>query len=72
MEPPIGLTPTYWENPSRPAQVRAFTRRAGLAFEGDPAPNLARVLGGFLLPVLEDVQRGTRREGTWPPGGPWR
>ena len=24
VEPPIGLTPAYWENPSRPAQVRAF------------------------------------------------
>ena len=72
VEPPIGLTPAYWENPSRPAQVRAFALRAGLAIGGDPAPDLARVLGAFLLPVLEDVQRGTRREGTWPPGGPWQ
>ena len=30
VESPIGLTPAYWKNPSRPAQVRAFTRRAGL------------------------------------------
>ncbi len=72
VEPPIGLTPAYWENPSRPAQVRSFALRAGLAIDGDPAPDLAPVLGTFLLPVLEDVQRGTRREGTWPPGGPWR
>ncbi len=27
-EDPIGLTSVYWENPSRPAQVRAFARRA--------------------------------------------
>ena len=72
VEPPIGLTPAYWDNPSRPAQVRAFARRAGIAVEGDPAPDLAPLLGAFLLPVLEDVQGGTRREGTWPPGGPWR
>ena len=71
-EPPIGLTRAYWENPSRPAQVRAFARRAGLAVGGDPAPDLARVLGAFLLPLLEDVRRDTRREGTWQPGGPWR
>ena len=71
-EPPIGLTPAYWENPSRPAQVRAFARRAGLVVGGDPAPDLARVLGAFLLPLLEDVRRDTRREGTWQPGGPWR
>jgi hypothetical protein len=72
VEPPIGLTPAYWENPSRPAQVRAFARRAGLVVGGDPAPDLARVLGAFLLPLLEDVRRDTRREGTWQPGGPWR
>ena len=71
-EPPIGLTRAYWENPSRPAQVRAFARRAGLVVGGDPAPDLARVLGAFLLPLLEDVRRDTRREGTWQPGGPWR
>jgi hypothetical protein len=70
-EPPIGLTPAYWENPSRPAQVRAFAGRAGLAVGGDPAPDLARVLGAFLLPLLEDVQRSDWREGIWPPGGPW-
>jgi hypothetical protein len=27
VDEPIGLTPAYWENPSRPAQVRAFARR---------------------------------------------
>jgi len=71
VEPPIGLIPAYWENPSRPAQVRAFARRAGIAVGADPAPDLTRLLGAFLLPVLEDLQRGARREGTWPPGGPW-
>ena len=72
VEPPIGLTPAYWDNPSRPAQVRAFARRAGLAISGDPARDLAGVLSAFLLPVLEDAQGGTPREGTWPAGGPWR
>jgi hypothetical protein len=71
VEPPIGLTPAYWENPSRPAQVRAFARRAGLALAGDPAADLAPVLAAFLLPVLEDARRGIRRKGTWLPGGPW-
>ena len=72
VEPPIGLTPSYWDNPSRPAQVRAFARRAGIAMSGDPARDLAGVLSLFLLPVLGDVQRGARRGGTWLPGGPWR
>ena len=33
---PIALTRAYWENPSRPAQVRAFARRAGLAVPDAP------------------------------------
>ncbi len=72
VEPPIGLTPAYWTNPSRPAQVRAFTRRAGLSLVGEPGGEFARVLGEFLLPVLEDVRSGLQREGTWSPGGPWQ
>ena len=70
---PIGLTPAYWQNPSRPAQVRAFVRRAGLptAIESDSG-EIVRVLGAFLLPILDDLRRGARCDGTWPPGGPWR
>jgi hypothetical protein len=71
-EPPIGLTRTYWDNPSRPAQVRAFARRAGLTLANDAAAELAPVLAAFLLPVLEDIQSRTRREGSWLPGGPWQ
>jgi len=29
-------------------------------------------LGAFLLPILEDLRRGERREGTWRVGGPWQ
>ena len=72
VEEPIGLTPAYWSNPSRPAQVRAFARRAGLTLASEPGAEFARVLDAFLSPLLEDVRRDARREGTWPPGGPWR
>jgi predicted nucleotidyltransferase component of viral defense system len=72
-EEPIGLTSAYWENPSRPAQVHAFIRRAGLTATTAPgAGEIVRVLGAFLLPVLADLHRGARCEGTWMPGGPWR
>jgi hypothetical protein len=71
-EAPIGLTPSYWENPSRPAQVRAFARRAGLTVTDDPGSEFAGLLGAFLLPILDDLHRGGQREGTWCPGGPWR
>ena len=70
-EDPIGLTPAYWENPSRPAQVQAFVRRAGLTVTFEPGAELSRVLAAFLLPVLGDLRRGAGSKGTWVPGGPW-
>ena len=69
---PIGLSPAYWQNPSRPAQVRAFARRAGLILPEDPGSELGELLGSFLLPILEDLRSGSGSEGTWPSGGPWR
>jgi hypothetical protein len=71
-EDPLGLTVAYWENPSRPAQVRAFARRAGLEVPAKPSETFTRVLHAFLAPVLEDLRRGTKREATWPAGGPWK
>ncbi len=71
-EPPIGLTPAYWENPSRPAQTRAFARRAGLKVPENPGTEFAGLLGAFLLPVVDDLRHGKGRTGTWFPGGPWR
>ncbi|MBI3767527.1 MAG: nucleotidyl transferase AbiEii/AbiGii toxin family protein [Deltaproteobacteria bacterium] len=68
---PIGLTPAYWENPSRPVQVRAFARRAGLTIAGEPGDEFAGLLATFLLPLLDDLRRGDEREGTWGGGGPW-
>ena len=70
-DPPFGLTPAYWENPSRPAQVRAFARRAGLAVPDDPGAEFVGLLGGFLLPILGDARAATPCAGKWPPGGPW-
>ena len=70
-EAPIALTREYWKNPSRPTQVRAFARRARIAVPDDFADDCARVLDAFLSPVLEDLRRGARSAGTWPPGGPW-
>jgi len=71
-ESPIGLTRAYWDNPSRPAQVRAFARRAGLALTGDPGAQFVPVLGAFLLPILDDLRGRATRDGQWPPGGPWQ
>lgn len=71
-EEPIGLTRQYWENPSRPAQVRAFARRARLDVPEKPEETFTDLLHGFLSPLLEDLRMGVVRSGTWRPGGPWR
>ena len=71
-QPPIALTREYWDNPSRPAQVRAFARRARSAVPEDFADECARTLDAFLSPVLEDLRSGWAPGGTWQPGGPWR
>jgi hypothetical protein len=72
MGAPIGLTRAYWENPSRPPQVRAFARRAGLTLPEDPGREFSELLGEFLLPLFEDLRRGKPAEAAWSPGGPWR
>jgi predicted nucleotidyltransferase component of viral defense system len=71
-ERPIGLTREYWENPSRPVQMRAFARRARIQVPSDFADECARILDAFLTPLLQDLQSDVGRAGTWPPGGPWR
>jgi len=71
-ETPLGLTPIYWENPSRPAQVRAFARRSRVEVPSDFEKRCAPLLSAFLWPVLEDLREGRSRAGSWVPGGPWR
>lgn len=69
---PIALTREYWENPSRPAQMRAFARRARIPVSENFATECARLLDAFLSPVLDDLQAGKSDRGKWPPGGPWQ
>jgi predicted nucleotidyltransferase component of viral defense system len=71
-EDPFGLTAEYWDNPSRIAQIRAFTRRANLEVGPDSSKEILGILRLFLLPILENLREGVKTAGTWPPGGPWQ
>ncbi len=71
-EAPIGLTPAYWDNTTRPAHVQAFARRAGLPLPDNPGAEFGGLIQAFLLPVLAALRDGERSPGTWVPGGPWR
>jgi hypothetical protein len=68
---PIALTPLYWDNPSRPAQIRAFARRANLPITQRPGADFLELLSSFFSPILEDLRTGDSRPGIWKPGGPW-
>jgi len=69
---PFGLTDEYWLDPSRPAQLRAFMRRAGGANPAGLDGEFVDLLRTFLLPVLGDVRSSRSDPGTWSPGGPRR
>jgi hypothetical protein len=51
-EPPIGLTPEFWKQPGRDAQVRAFARRTRLETMSDSARELGKNVAEFALPIL--------------------
>ncbi len=71
-EEPDALTGAYWDAPAREVQIRAFARRSGMLDRPDVTSDIPRVLRAFLLPPLEQIRRGTRELGSWPPGGPWK
>jgi predicted nucleotidyltransferase component of viral defense system len=53
VEPPIGLTPEFWTQSGRDAQVRAFARRARVGTTSDSARELGKRVAEFALPILQ-------------------
>jgi predicted nucleotidyltransferase component of viral defense system len=68
---PIALTAEYWGSPTRPAQVRAFARRAGIAIPDNFDQHCSQILQAFLSPLIDDLRTGGHRSGTWSLEGPW-
>jgi predicted nucleotidyltransferase component of viral defense system len=68
---PIGLDDTFWQEPERPAHVRAFARRARITTDIASARALAQTVREFLWPVLQALQKREAFVKNWPPGGPW-
>jgi hypothetical protein len=50
--PPIGLTPEFWSQPGREAQVKAFARRARLEVSAASARELGQRVAEFAIPIL--------------------
>ena len=68
---PVGLTQSYWNNPVRPAQMRAFLRRSRLQGSHGFDEAFLAVLRAFLLPVLDDLRTEQARAASWLPGKGW-
>ena len=52
IQPPIGLTPEFWKQPGRDAQVKAFSRRARLPVTSEEATAVGLRVASFALPLL--------------------
>jgi hypothetical protein len=68
---PVALTAEYWQSPTRPAQMRAFAKRAAIAIPDHFDQYCSQILQAFLTPLLDDLRTGVHVSGTWRPGGPW-
>ncbi len=70
-EPPLALTPEFYDDREKNAQWNAFLNKSKLNAEGKSLPEIAATLRKFLMPVSEAVAQGELHEGTWHAGGPW-
>ena len=71
-ETPIALTPEYWQNPTRPAQMRAFAKRSAITIPNDFNKACTQMLQAFLTPLLQDLRDSEVGPGAWSAGGPWK
>lgn len=71
-ETPAGLTPEYYEDPSRQAQWRAFLRRTAATDQSSSFDSIVEEVRRFVLPPLEAAGRAEPFSGGWPAGGPWQ
>jgi len=70
-EPPLALTPEFYDDRQKNAQWKAFLNKAKLNAEGKSLPEIAAVLSSFLMPVSAAIARDEIHEGKWHRGGPW-
>lgn len=67
---PLALQKDFYELSSKQTQWKAFLRKSGLKADSSLA-EIIRVIGNFLMPVVESIMQRDRKGKRWPPGGPW-
>lgn len=68
---PVGLTATYFDDPARAIQWRAFVRRSRFSHPSVDLPQLVAEIRQFALPVLAAIAAGSPFRAAWKPCGPW-
>lgn len=66
---PAALTPAFSQDAVKERQWQGFLSRSGL--EALPLPEVASLLGDFLMPPTQALVETRPFDGSWSPGGPW-
>jgi predicted nucleotidyltransferase component of viral defense system len=68
---PIGPTDTFYADPARAVQWRAFIRRSRFMEHSGDLERLVAEIRQFAIPVLAAVAAEKAFKTRWQPGGPW-
>jgi len=71
-EPPLALTPEFYDDREKNTQWKAFLNKSKLNAEGKSLPEIAAVLSSFLMPVSAAVAKQEAFNQKWQPFGPWQ
>ena len=69
---PIGLTNSFYADPARAVQWRAFVRRSRFTQEPGDLEKLVAEVRRFVFPLLAAAAAERPFKGRWSAGGPWR
>ena len=68
---PLALQMDFYKLPSKQTQWTAFLRKSGLKADSSLEETI-QVIREFVMPVVEGISKGDRRNRTWQAGGPWK
>lgn len=71
-EPPLALTPEFFDDRQKNAQWNAFISKSGLTADVKSLPEIAKILIDCLMPVSEAVAKERAFNQEWQPSGPWQ
>jgi hypothetical protein len=70
--PPAALTESFFADPTKRAQWKAFLRKGRLEAEAGMLDEVVKEIADFLLPPAYEAASGASFGKNWMPGGPWR